>query len=374
MLTLQGCKERQRRLRERLSANGIGAVVLTDHQDIYYFTGLLLSKFPALLFLETAGDSYLAAHTDEGEALAGDRITYEWHKLYTMNPDPLRQLNAAVANRLKGHASVARVGWQAESLPRLLAETVADALRPAGWTPVDDLLMELQKRKDPDEVELLRKSIRTCLAAYSRAQQVIAPGANELDVLAAGQQAAMQEAGEVVYHGGDYRCGEWGGSARNRRIEAGELYIIDAQSVYRGYNADLCRTFAVGGDPTDLQRSVYDHLTGILKDVPSLVKPGGRATELWKTLDARIREHPRFADVGLIHHGGHGVGLRPHEAPDLNRDREGIFEVGDVFSCEPGAYCEELRCGIRLENTFLITESGVENLSDYPLNLIPQKR
>lgn len=371
MLTLEGCRERQRRLRERLSAAQIDAVALADPRDIYYFTGLPLSKFPALLFLETRGDSWLAAHTDQGEAVTGDRIAYEWHKLYTMNPDPMRQLNAAVASRLKGHASVAQVGWQAEATPKLLADTITSALRPAAWTPVDDLLAKLQKRKDPDEVALLRRAARTCLAAYSAAQRAILPGANELDVLAAGQQAAMREAGEVIWHGGDYQCAALGGPARDRRIEAGELYIIDAQSAYRGYNSDLCRTFVVGGEPTDLQRSVYDHLTGILKDIPNLVRPGGRATELWRTIDARIRERAPFRDVGLIHHGGHGVGLRPHEAPDINRDREGIFEVGDVFSCEPGAYCDELRFGIRLENTFLITESGVESLSEYPLNLIP---
>ncbi len=379
MLTQEGCKERQRRLRECLSAEGIDAVVLTDPAEIYYFTGLLLSSypafsFPAFLFLETGGDSWLVAHTDEGEALVGEWLTYEWHKLYTLNPDLLQQLNGVVAARLKDQASVSRIGWQQEFLPRLLADTVADALGPSDWVPVDDLLAGLQKRKDADEVALLRKSIEADLAAYDRAQEVIAPGVNELDVLNGGQQAAMRAVGEVIHHGGDYRCCELGGPARNRVIEEGELYIIDAQSTYRGYWADLCRTFVVGGKPTDLQMSVYEHLVRILEDIPNLVKPGGSATELWKTIDAYIREHPRFADEGLIHHGGHGVGLRPHEAPDLNRDREGIFEVGDVFSCEPGAYCEEMRMGVRVENTFLITESGVETLSEYPLNLIPRGR
>ena len=114
-------------------------------------------------------------------------------------------------------------------------------------------------------------------------------------------------------------------------------------------------------------------IAGILKDIPNLVKPGGSATELWKTIDARTREHPYLEKDGLVHHGGHGVGLRPHEAPDLNRDREGIFEVGDVFSCEPGGYGDAMRVGVRLENTFLIKADGVENLSEFPLNLIPEK-
>ncbi|MDP6775563.1 MAG: Xaa-Pro peptidase family protein [Candidatus Latescibacteria bacterium] len=379
MLTLEGCEVRQRRLRDRLAAEGIDAIVLTDQRDIYYLTGILLCSdpaftFPAFYILETDGGSWLASHSDEGEALVDDWIVYEWHKLYTLNPDPLRQLDAVVSQRLRDQPTASRIGWQEEALPKCLADTLARTVDPSTWVPVDDLLAELQKRKEPDEVALLKRAIDADLAAYTAAQEAIAPGVNELEVLAAGQRAAMHSAGEVIHHGGDYQCGEFGGPARDRKIEAGELYIIDAHSTYRGYWADLCRTFVVEGEATEIQLSAYEHLTRILEDVPELVRPGGNATELWRTVDARIREHPAFADTGLIHHAGHGVGLRPHEAPDLNRDREGVFEVGDVFSCEPGAYCEELRAGIRLENTFLITESGVENLSEYPLDPIPGGR
>ncbi|MCE2438958.1 MAG: aminopeptidase P family protein [Candidatus Latescibacteria bacterium] len=378
MLTAEGCKDRQTRFRVKLDADGIDAVVLTDHIEIYYLTGLLLSGypafyFPAFLFFETDGGSWLAAHTEDGDALVDDRITFEWHKMSTMNPDPVRQLNRAVSSRLSGVRAVSRIGWQQEGLDRLLAETVDARLSPDTWSPVDNLLEDLHKRKDADELALLRKSIEVDLAAYTRAQALIEPGVNELDVLAEAQQAAMSAAGEVVYHGGDYQAGVIGGTARDRKIEAGELYIIDAQSTYRGYWSDLARTFAVGGQPTDLQMSVYEHLAGILEEIPRLVRPGGSATELWKEIDARIREHAHLAGSGLIHHGGHGVGLRPHETPDINRDRDAIFEVGDVFSCEPGAYSNELRSGIRLENTFVITPAGVETLSDYPLDIMPDK-
>lgn len=372
MLTLEGCRNRQRRFRDALAAEGIDAAIITDSRDIYYFTGALLSAypafyFPALLYLETDGGSWLAASTGDGDAAVDERVVYPSHVLYTMNPDPMRLLDAAVAQKLRDCRGVSRLGWQRESLPKLLADTAADALDGA-WTGIDDLLLAQQMKKDADEVALLQKAIDISLCAYDRVQTAIAPGANELDVLAAGQRAALRAAGEVIHHGGDYRCGQLGGPARDRAIRDGELYIIDAQTTYRGYWSDLCRTFAVG-DPTDLQASVYDHLKAILEDVPNLVKPGGRGTALWQAIDARIREHPHLSDIGLIHHAGHGVGLRAHEPPDLNRDREGIFEIGTVFSCEPGAYSEALNGGMRLENTFQVTENGVENLTDYPLVL-----
>ena len=182
----------------------------------------------------------------------------------------------------------------------------------------------------------------------------------------------MHTAGAVMHHGGDYQIGQLGGTARDRIVPEGELYIIDGHTDFQGYWSDLCRTFVVG-EPTDLQASVCEHIAAILEDVPNMIKPGGKGTELWAWLDTRIREHPHLVDIGLIHHAGHGVGLRPHESPDLSRDREGVFEVGNVFSVEPGAYSEALNGGLRLENTFLLTEDGVENLSEYPLNLVPKR-
>lgn len=372
MLTQEGSATRQGRFREYLSENHIDVAIISDSRDIHYFTGLLLPKnFPALLMLETEGGAWLAATTDEGKALVGDRLVYESQQFYTLNPDPMRCLQRVVESHLKDATSVRRIGWQAESLPRSLGETVTSALQPDEWVAIDDRLEEMQRRKDPDEVELLRHAIQASLAAYTAVQKVIAPGVNELTVLAAGKKVAIEAAGEPVEHGGDYRAGEVGGPARDRIIEKGQMYILDIQSEYHGYWSDLCRTFVIGGEPTDLQQSVYDHVAAILAGVPNMVRPGGRGTAVWREIDERLREHPHLADKGLIHHGGHGVGSRVHEMPDLNRDREGIFEVGNVFSCEPGAYSDELGYGVRLENTFLIAESGVENLSEYPTNLIP---
>lgn len=368
MLTQAGCSARQQRLRERLAAQSVDAAIVTDPRDVYYLTGVLPSNFPTFLYLETGGSSWLVSHTDEGEAAVGDRVTYEFHKLYTMNPDPMRCLADVVEQRIRNQRSPRRLAWQQESLSRLLGEIVARGLRPDEWVPVDATLAALQERKDPDEIALLRKAIACSLAGYAAAERAIAAGVSELEVLEAAHRAATLEAGETVHHGGDYRSGEFGGPARNRLVQAGELYIIDAQTTYRGYWSDLSRAYAVS-DPTGLQVSVYEHLAAILAAVPQQVKPGGSATQLWRWIDARIREHPHLADRGLIHHGGHGVGTRGHEGPDINRDREGTFAIGNVFSCEPGAYSPELRAGIRLENTFLVTESGVENLSEYPLNL-----
>jgi Xaa-Pro aminopeptidase len=296
-------------------------------------------------------------------------LTYEWQQFSTLNFDPLDHMTQVVAKRLAKETRVGRLGWQAEAVPALVFNTTDRLLGPDEWVDVDAGIREMQRRKDADELEVLRGAIRANLAAYDAVQQVIAPGINELDVLAAGYRGAMSAAGEKVFHDGDYRSGVAGGPARNRAIESGEIYIVDAWTVYRGYWSDLCRAFSVGGRPSDLQQSIYDHIAAVQRWAGRQLKPGLRGTELWRAMDERVREHAALAEVGLIHHAGHGTGLRAHTEPDLNRDREGILEVGNVVCVEPGAYVPEARGGVRLENTYLITETGAELLSDYPLQL-----
>jgi Xaa-Pro dipeptidase len=61
--------------------------------------------------------------------------------------------------------------------------------------------------------------------------------------------------------------------------------------------------------------------------------------------------------------------LFPHEGPHLNPNWDDTFAVGDVFTAEPGLYGPELHAGMRIENDYVVTETGVENLCDFPLEL-----
>jgi Xaa-Pro aminopeptidase len=373
-LTEKDCQARQNRFRTGLAERNIDAAVLMDCRDVYYFTGKLLpDTFPIFMLLETDGGCWVVSHTDDGAPSVDDWIVYEWHQLDTLNFDLMSQLGEVVKRKLQDTARVRRLGVQFESVSGLLQQTVDSALQPSELIPIDDTLSEVQRHKHPDELEMLRWSVEVNLASYDAAQAILRSGVNELEVLAESQRGAMLKAGARVFHDGDYQCGERHGPARNRRIERGELYILDGHTCCRGYWSDLARTFIVDSEPTDLQGSIFDHIAAVQDAVPSLLKPGARGTEIWRALDEQIREHPALADTGLVHHAGHGIGIRMHEPPDLNRDREGILRVGDVVCVEPGGYTPEARFGARIENTYLITESGAENLSEYPVKIVPTK-
>jgi Xaa-Pro aminopeptidase len=376
MLTKDGCLTRQDRLRQYLIENHLDAALITDRHDIYYFTGKLLPVMPVTLpgifWLRADGETFLIAPEVSYEPYVNEFIAYSHNSGGTSHPDLLSRANALFQSRLSGQTAK-RIGYQIEFAPLLMLHTATALLHVPEWVAIDQTLQRLQIRKDADELALIKKAVAINLAAYDAAQKMIVPGVRECDVFAAAKQATVIAAGEDAYHNGDYQCGVGGGFARDRQIQAGELYIIDAWTNYRGYWSDLSRVFIVGDTVTDLQQSVFEHIKAIFADIPAQLKPGVDGTALYHWLDARLRQHPAIAGSGLTHHAGHNLGLRAHEQPDMNPERGGILEVGCVITMEPGVYLPALNAGFRIENMYLVTEKGGELLSEYPIELHPKR-
>jgi Xaa-Pro aminopeptidase len=373
MLTLEGCRERQRRFCQCLADLHVDGALISHPRDVYYLTGLWVENpvfgFPSLLFIGPGRKSWLGTWQCEQDAAVDDRDTYPPGTLSTMNPDNHRRLARLAEAAGTRQSTLHRIGFQAEGGPRMVLDSFL-ATHPGGTLlSIDPVLERQQLCKDPDEIACIRRAVAAAVAAYHTAAAIIAPGINELDVLAECTRAAFAVTGKPHYFGGDFRSAARGGPARNRTIQNGELYIIDAQADVNGYWCDLSRVYYVGESPTDLQQSVYERVANVLRAVPQMVRPGRSCTEFWHEIDRRLREHPHLANTGLEHHGGHGVGLRAHEGPDINRDRHGVFAVGNVFTVEPGTYSPALNAGIRLEDNFLLTPAGVEVLSELPLQL-----
>ena len=118
-----------------------------------------------------------------------------------------------------------------------------------------------------------------------------------------------------------------------------------------------------------MQASTHAALCGVFPIVERMARPGVRCRDLYDAADAHCRS---TIGTGLPHHLGHGVGLQPHEFPHLNRKWDDVLVEGDVFTVEPGSYGEHLNGGIRVENQYVVTKDGVENLlAGVPLDLVP---
>ena len=236
--------------------------------------------------------------------------------------------------------------------------------------PIDAVLWQMRRRKDADELALMRKAAACADSMYRRAREIVRPGVLETDVFVELQAAATREANEPLsaYLGNDFCSGAGGGPPRaGREAKAGEIYVIDVGPAYRGYFSDACRAFAVDRKPTDAQMTAWSAIVEALKIVEQMARPGVRCRDIYQAVFDRLLECPAGK---FPHHLGHGVGLQPHEYPHLNPKWDDVLMEGEIFTAEPGLYSQAINGGIRLENLYHVTAGGVENLIRAPLELV----
>jgi Xaa-Pro aminopeptidase len=231
---------------------------------------------------------------------------------------------------------------------------------------LEPTMFQLRRHKYPDELALLAHANRANQKMYQRAREMIAPGLTELEFYSELHRTAIAELSEpLTYFGQDFQCNSRGGAPRDRPVEAGELYILDLGVGFRGYFSDNARTLSVTS-PTESQLEAWTHLASIFPLIESTVRPGVSCAKLFNTVQERLAAAEPWV---FNHHLGHGVGLAPHEGPHLNPLWDDTFAVGDYFTAEPGLYHPDLNAGIRLEQNYLVTETGVELLTPWPLEL-----
>jgi Xaa-Pro aminopeptidase len=357
------CRSRQKRLLEVMQAQRLDLVIVTTIEHVQYFVG---PRFPwtmsPVAAIDSSGRVTLVAPNQAPKVAAADNVlTYEaqWHS--TLRNDQRKASSEVLVKALLGSPAPQRVGVEfscfSQHLLRLGGQVV----------DIEPEIYRLRRKKDPDELAKLRKAIEATGKMYARAREIIRPGVQELDVFNELQAVAVRDYGEMLTGtGNDYACGEMGGPPRsNRAAQAGELYILDLGPAFRGYFSDNSRAIAVT-EPSKEQLVAWQAIQEVFQHIEATARPGKSCKQLFQEVQAMLDKAPygKFA-----HHLGHGIGLYPHETPHLNPFWDDTFEVGDVFTCEPGLYAPELKAGMRLENDYLVTENGIENLSPFPMEL-----
>ena len=382
MLTEQGCRQRRSRLWTQIPEE-LEWLLVGDPRHVQYLCGFRVNPLSfsadqrALLLLKRDGKCVLLADNftkrSAGAAyFVDDEVITPWYTHRRSVVSRHEALTQAIAE--------ARPYWsgstgliEPEGLTEMCAAMVAED---AAWqfaadeeeTPrtLGDVLRDLRRSKDADEVELLKRCMRACAAGHRRAIEVMAPGLSELDVYLEVQRAAQQEAGEpcVVY--GDFRAThatlpKAGGLPTEYRLREGDLFILDYSVILHGYRSDFTNTLPVGmvsSAASEQLQACRETLTATAR----LLRPGAACRELWQTASSLLEQ----AGMGpLVHHAGHGLGLEHPEPPILVSESTDELRVGDVVTLEPGCYREGVG-GVRVENNYLITEDGYEQLNETP--------
>jgi len=157
-------------------------------------------------------------------------------------------------------------------------------------------------------------------------------------------------------------------NANKRRMQAGELVLVDIGAEYSYYAADITRTYPVSGKFTPRQRALYLAVLEAQKAAERAAKPGITLRELDRIARESLRGSPLRAkdtdgkeytlDHFFRHALGHSLGMDVHD-PETGQP----LQPGAVFTIEPGVYIPTENIGIRIEDDYLMTDKGVVKLS-----------
>lgn len=265
-------------------------------------------------------------------------------------------------------AEVTRVAFEAHFVPVAEYEKLQE-IEGVEWFPSDRLVEDLRLVKDGPELERIRAAAAITDAAMQQVNNLAEIGMSER-ALAWELEKTMREAGAsgmtfpvIVASGPNAALPHY--SPGDRRIELGDILLVDMGASVDGYSSDLTRTFLVGQNSDPPYEERFNLVLEAHDAAIAATRPGVTGLEV----DAVARDLLDAAGYGdKFGHGlGHGLGLEGHEGPRLATTRSDMeLAPGMVTTIEPGVYVPGWG-GIRIEDLVLVTDEGAERLSHCPI-------
>lgn len=210
----------------------------------------------------------------------------------------------------------------------------------------------------------IRKALAVASRVYEALRNAASPGATEQTLNAAVLQAA--DGHEVRYDllTGPRTAGIEGG-ATWRALRRGDPVLLDLCLKAGDHWCDVCRTYFLG-EADDEMRAAYAAALACLVMLAARLRDGAAAGAMDE--EARVFLCERGMAGWMRHHTGHGIGQSPFQSPVLRQGSQDKLAAGDVVTVEIGVYCGDT-FGIRLENDYLVTATGAQNLWCEPQTL-----
>jgi Xaa-Pro aminopeptidase len=351
-----------------------------------------------------APDPFVTCYTPEGTHLLVSGLEYG-RATADARADTVSRLSAydyrdrvEASGRVAGRAAAIAAflddhGVGSVAVPARFPVGTADGLREEGVAvAVDesDTVTAIRAVKTPEEVEYVRTAQRANERAMARAEELVADaevvqGVLHRDGDPLTSEAVRREIERTLLEEGCaldetiVACGADAADPHDRGsgpLRADEPVVVDIfpRDKETGYHADMTRTF-VRGDPDPTLREWFDLTDRARQAALDAVEPGvtgsavhDAACDVYEDAGLPTLRADPDAETGFIHSTGHGVGLDVHELPRVAPDGEEL-EPGNVVTVEPGLYDPAVG-GVRIEDLVVVTESGSENLTDYPVELV----
>ena len=374
--------KRRRRLLDRLTDHGLAVFFSTPQfvdtmqpafypyldRNFYYLTGLELPGL-ALLLDRDRGEAILYASETSVEKLPPDIWRGEVRR-------PGEQFRSDVLERCqrKG-ATVWFFTYETSPLEEKnqYGELAAAIARQVGEQALKNsfpILKELRRRKEPEEIQYIREAIQYTQEALDQTMRNLQARGWEYEALA-DYTYGLSRKGRGV----SFQMAASGPNAlqlhyleSSRKSLPGEMILFDVGALSHYYTSDISRTYPMNGKFSERQREIYQIVLEAQQMASQMLRPG----ICYRQIDDAVK---RFYGKALraIHlirleeevsryyyHGiGHPMGLYVHDPGSME---EPVVEQG-VYTLEPGLYIQEEGMGIRIEDDYLVTREGAENLS-----------
>ena len=376
-------KARAARLRETMRRVDMPVVLILDPNNVLYATGasnmtLFAQRTPArYLLLFADGPSILyeyfgCEHLAKGLPTIDEVRPAEGLCQISSNGDT-RGASKRFAAEIASVVRSVDPGIDRIAIDRFPFEAT-DALRAEGFTLTesDTAFLPARTIKLPIEMPYMREAMRRVHAAIEKLEARIEPGATESEIWAEYHYGLMAKEGQYVstrlFQSGE-RTFPYFQECSDRVVNKGDLVCLDTDALgYEGYAVDFSRSFLCGdGKSSDEQRRLYGLAREQLESNAEAMRPGVAYEELAEMAWPVPEEHQdsRYYCVG------HGLGMSgefpniPHRRAGKPYPIEGHIEPGMVICLESYIGSKRSGQGIKLENQYLIRESGIECMSRF---------
>jgi len=245
--------------------------------------------------------------------------------------------------------------------------------------PASDIIESERIVKSDWELQCIREASRISKKGIEAAARFARPGILDLEITAEIERVCRIAGSEffphytIVSSGPDSKYHAWWWKCGQRRLQQGDIFLLDFGTMYAGYCCDISRPFIVG-QPSQMQKDVFE----VLKQAQEAGRKAAREGALTSDVDKAVRRiynetWPAEESWG----GGHGVGLEVHEWPFIsfqkiphdNAYEDTRLRANTVISLEPQIVIPALG-KFSVEDEFVVTKTGAERLNDIPQEII----
>lgn len=236
------------------------------------------------------------------------------------------------------------------------------------------IIAEMRMQKDADEVNLIRDAIKLTDEGLQCVMRNLKPEMKEYQAQADFEYSIKRNGADSdsfpTIAGSGINGTMLHYETNQDTCKDGTLLLLDLGAKYKGYCADITRTYPVNGTFTERQREVYNIVLAANRKIAEVAKPGMTTVELNNVCKKVLAEGcirlgliEKEEEIGkyYMHGVSHHLGIDVH---DVTVDSNRRLRPGAVISDEPGLYIDEWEIGIRIEDDLLITEDGCECLSE----------